>query len=157
MLSTLTLVGRSGPAPRALVDLHLRFGPPTGMDRRRFLLTSLAGALAAPVAVRAQQARAPFRVGFLVVARNPGVESSFPRGLLDLGYVEGRDVIVEWRDAGGHSDQLSFLAADLVERAVDVIVAGGPEARDAARKATRTIPIVVVGPATRSPRAGQRA
>ena len=115
------------------------------MDRRRFLLTSLAGAFAAPVAVKGQQARAPFRIGFLVVARNPGVESSFPQGLLDLGYVEGRDVIVEWRDAGGHSDQLSFLAADLVGRAVDVIVAGGPEARDAARKATTTIPIVVVG------------
>src|SRR5260370_15962820 len=78
-------------------------------------------------------------------ARNPGVESSFPRGLLDLGYVEGRDVVIEWRDAGGHNDRLLALAADLIGRGVDVIVAAGPEAREAARKATTTIPIVVVG------------
>jgi putative ABC transport system substrate-binding protein len=65
--------------------------------------------------------------------------------LLDLGYVEGRDVVIEWRDAGGHNDRLVALATDLVRRGVDVIVAAGPEAREAARKATTMIPIVVVG------------
>lgn len=106
-----------------------------------FILTTLF----APLAAEAQQAGKTFRIGFLVVARNPGVESSFPRGLLDLGYVEGRNVIIEWRDAGGHNDRLLALATDLVRRGVDVIVAAGPEPREAARKATTTIPIVVVG------------
>ena len=116
------------------------------MDRRAFLRTLAAATLlAVPLAAEAQPGGKTFRIGFLVVARNPGVESSFPRGLLDLGYVEGRHVIIEWRDAGGHSDRLLALVADLVRRGVDVIVAAGPEAREAARKATTTIPIVVVG------------
>ena len=115
------------------------------MDRRVFLGTLTGGFLAAPLAVDAQPAGKVYRIGFLVGARNPGVESSFPRGLLDLGYVEGRDVVIEWRDAGGHNDRLLALAADLIGRGVDVIVAAGPEAREAARKATTTIPIVVVG------------
>jgi ABC-type uncharacterized transport system substrate-binding protein len=115
------------------------------MDRRAFVSGITLGFLAAPLAAGAQQAGKTFRIGFLVVARNPGVESNFPRGLLDLGYVEGRDVVIEWRDAGGHNDRLVALATDLVRRGVDVIVAAGPEAREAARKATTMIPIVVVG------------
>src|SRR5260370_24798902 len=114
------------------------------MDRREFLGTLAAGLLAAPLAAGAPQAGKVYRIGFVVGARNPGVESSFPRGLLDLGYVEGRDVVIEWRDASGHNDRLLALAADLIGRGVDVIVAAGPEAREAARKATTTIPIVVV-------------
>jgi putative ABC transport system substrate-binding protein len=115
------------------------------MNRRAFLVATAGSLLAAPLAVDAQPAGKVYRIGFLVAARNPGVESSFPRGLLDLGYVEGRDVVIEWRDAGGHNDRLLALAADLIGRGVDVIVAAGPEAREAARKATTTIPIVVVG------------
>jgi putative ABC transport system substrate-binding protein len=115
------------------------------MNRRAFLVATAGSLLAAPLAVDAQPAGKVYRIGFLVGARNPGVESSFPRGLLDLGYVEGRDVVIEWRDAGGHNDRLLALAADLIGRGVDVIVAAGPEAREAARKATTTIPIVVVG------------
>ncbi len=115
------------------------------MDRRAFIGTLAGGLLAAPLAAEAQQAGKMYRIGFLVGARNPGVESSFPRGLLDLGYVEGRDVVIEWRDAGGHNDRLLALAADLIGRRVDVIVAAGPEAREAARRVTTTIPIVVVG------------
>src|SRR5260370_34644592 len=115
------------------------------MDRREFLGTLAAGLLAAPLAAGAPQAGKVYRIGFLVGARNPGVESNFPRGLLDLGYVEGRDVVIEWRDAGGHNDRLLALAADLIGRGVDVIVAAGPEAREAAREATTPIPIVVVG------------
>jgi putative ABC transport system substrate-binding protein len=115
------------------------------MDRWAFIAAMTGTLLAAPLAAEAQPAGKTFRIGFLVVARNPGVESNFPRGLLDLGYVEGRDVVIEWRDAGGHNDRLVALATDLVRGGVDVIVAAGPEAREAARKATTMIPIVVVG------------
>jgi putative ABC transport system substrate-binding protein len=79
------------------------------------------------------------------MARHPGVEDAFPRGLQDLGYVEGRSVSIEWRSADGRGVRLSPLAAELVQLGVDVIVAAGPEARVAAMWATSTIPIVVVG------------
>jgi len=115
------------------------------MDRRRFLLTSLAATVTTPLLVRAQREGKIARVGFLVVARNPGVESAFPRGLAELGYVEGRDVIIEWRSADGRSDQVAALATELVQSNADIIVAAGPEARIAAMKATATIPIVAVG------------
>jgi putative ABC transport system substrate-binding protein len=85
------------------------------------------------------------RIGFLVMARNPGIEDAFPRGLRDLGYVEGRDVVIEWRSAEGRSDLMPALAAQLVQLGVDLIVAAGPEARLGATKATSTTPIVVVG------------
>jgi putative ABC transport system substrate-binding protein len=112
------------------------------MHRCRFLLTALAGVLAASLGAGAQK---DARVGFLVMARNPGVESAFPRGLAELGYLEGRDVTIEWRSADGRVDQLQVLASELVGSGVDVIVAGGPEARIAAMKAAPTVPIVVVG------------
>src|SRR5205823_8862842 len=101
--------------------------------------------LAVPLTARAQREGRVARVGYLVMARNPEVESAFPRGLAELGYVEGRDVIIEWRSADGRGDQLAALARELVELSADVIVAGGPEARIAAMNATATIPIVVVG------------
>jgi ABC-type uncharacterized transport system substrate-binding protein len=104
------------------------------MDRRRFLLTSLAATVTTPLVVRAQREGKIARVGFLVMARNPGVESAFPRGLAELGYVEGRDVIIEWRSADGRSDQVAALAAELVQWNADIIVAAGPEARIAAMK-----------------------
>jgi putative ABC transport system substrate-binding protein len=115
------------------------------MDRRRFLLTSLAATVTTPLAAGAQRNGKISRVGFLVMARNPGVENAFPRGLAELGYVEGRDVIIEWRSADGRSDQVAALAAELVQSNADVIVAAGPEARIAVMKATATIPIVAVG------------
>ena len=100
---------------------------------------------AAPLAAEAQPAGKVRRVGFLVMARNPGVEDAFPRGLQDLGYVEGRDLVIEWRSAEGRNDRMPALAAQLVRLGVDIIVAGGPEARQAAMEATSTTPIVVVG------------
>jgi putative ABC transport system substrate-binding protein len=115
------------------------------MNRRHFLLTSLAGVLAVPREAGAQKEGKVARVGFLVMARNPGVESAFPRGLAELGYLEGRDVTIEWRSADGRVHQLEVLASELVRSGVDVIVAGGPEARIAAMKAAPTVPIVVVG------------
>jgi putative tryptophan/tyrosine transport system substrate-binding protein len=115
------------------------------MDRRRFLLTSLAGVLAAPIGAEAQQNGKIPRIGFLVMARNPGVESAFPRGLAELGYREGRDVTIDWRSADGDVARLGALASELVRANVHVIVAAGPEARIAAMHATAEIPIIVVG------------
>jgi putative ABC transport system substrate-binding protein len=114
------------------------------MDRRTFVADILA-IFAVPLTAEAQGDGKVVRVGFLVVARNPDIESAFPHGLAELGYVEGRNVIIEWRSADGRSDQLAALAAELVQLGADVIVAGGPEARIAAMKATSTIPIVAVG------------
>jgi len=105
----------------------------------------LVAVFAGPPATEGQRAGKVWRVGFLVMARNPGVETAFPQRLGNLGYVEGRDVIIEWRSADGHSDRMPTLAAELVRLGADVIVAAGPEGRLAAMNATSTIPIVTVG------------
>jgi putative ABC transport system substrate-binding protein len=111
--------------------------------RRRDFITLLGGATVWPVAVRAQQKVAV--VGVLVSA---GAESSaamvtFRQGLSDAGYVEGRNLAIEFRDAESHLDRLSALATDLVERKVDLIFAGGPAVQPA-KNATSTIPIVFI-------------
>ena len=69
-----------------------------GMDRRHFLVTSLAGALAGPLGVEAQQAAKIARIGYLAVnpAANPHVHEAFRQGLRDLGYVEGRTLVIEY-------------------------------------------------------------
>jgi putative tryptophan/tyrosine transport system substrate-binding protein len=88
-------------------------------DRRRFLLTSVAGVLGAPLAVGAQRARKMFRVGALAT----GSPEALRQGLRDAGYVEGLNLVIEWRDAEGNTERLGDLAADLVRLKVDVIVA----------------------------------
>src|SRR5262245_11409988 len=115
------------------------------MDRRRFLLTSLAGALAAPFGAEAQQqAEKVPRLGYLVtnLAAALHMQQAFLQGLRDLGYVEGRNFVIQYRDAEGKRERLSALAAELVALKVDVIVAGGTPAALAAKQATRTLPIV---------------
>jgi putative ABC transport system substrate-binding protein len=117
------------------------------MDRRRFLLTSLAGAVAAPLAAEAQQATKAARIGYLLSspAANPHLHEAFHQGLRDLGYVEGRNLVIEYRSAEGKLERLPALAAELVALKVDVIVAGGgTPAALAAKQATKTIPIVFV-------------
>jgi putative ABC transport system substrate-binding protein len=114
------------------------------MDRRRFLLTSLAGALAAPLAAEAQQAAKVARIGLLALnlAAAPHLPEAFRQGLRDLGYVEGRNIVIEYRDAEGKPERLPALAAELVALKVDVIVAPGTPQALAAKQATRTLPIV---------------
>jgi len=112
------------------------------MDRRCFLLTSLAGALAAPLVAEAQQAAKIFRIGYLALNPNPHFQRAFRQGLRDIGYVEGRNLVIEDRDAGGKPERLPALAAELVTLKVDVIVASGTPAAQAAKQATRTLPIV---------------
>jgi putative tryptophan/tyrosine transport system substrate-binding protein len=117
------------------------------MDRRRFLLTSLAGALAAPLAAGAQEPAKVARIGWLWLygVTSGHLREAFLQGLRDLGYVEGRNVVIEYRDAKGKPERLPALAAELVAAKVDVILAGGTPHALAAQQATRTLPIVFAG------------
>src|SRR5499427_6123896 len=126
-----------GPADSTL-------GPQRPVERRTFMAMIAGGFLAAPLAAEAQPAGKVWRIGFL----HPGSSSPanlkgpFHQGLGDLGYVEGRDFVMEYRWAEGHEDRLPALAADLVRARVDVIVTGGTPATFAAMQATKTIPII---------------
>jgi putative ABC transport system substrate-binding protein len=93
----------------------------------------------------AQQPASPRRIGVLLVARSPESyeAQAFREGLRDAGYSEGRDVIIEWRSANGDYDWIPELAADLVQRKVDVIVVDSTNAARAAKRATSIIPIVM--------------
>jgi len=125
------------------------------VDRRRFLLISLAGVLAAPLTGEAQPAGKVYRLGTLNLGPPPASETYDARRdlimvLRELDYVEGRNLEVERRNADGRVERLPALAAELVQRQVDVVVAGGSAAVRAAQEATRTIPIVIIiaGPDT---------
>ena len=114
------------------------------LDRRFFIGVLTSGSLVASRALAQHGARAS-RIGYLSLnARaNPHLPGAFRQGLRDLGYVEGRNVVVEFRDAEGQLDRLSSLAAELVALRVDVIVtAGGTPTALAAKQATATVPIV---------------
>ena len=115
------------------------------MDRRAFLGAATLGLLAAPFAAEAQQAPKVSRIGFLVTDSPAGIAArlaAFRQGLRDLGYVEDRNLTIEYRWAEGHVDRFPGFAAELVGLKVDVIVASSSPAALAARNATRTIPIV---------------
>src|SRR4029453_6001067 len=84
------------------------------------------------------------RIGFLTLnlAALPNLREAFLQGLRDLGYVEGRNVVIEYRDAKGKLERLPALAAELVALKVDVILAASTPQTLAAKQATRTLPIV---------------
>ena len=130
------------------------------MKNRRTLIAALgAGALTTPFAALAQQPAAPagaagkiWRVGGLALASRAAsvpFSAAIVQGLRELGYVEGGNLVIEWRYADGDLARLPGLAAELVQLKVDLIVAAGIDATVAAQAATGTIPIVM--PATSDP------
>ena len=115
------------------------------MDRRAFLTGTGAVLLTALRAAEAQQATKTARIGYLALNRaaGPHRQEAFLQGLRDIGYVEGRNVAIEYRDAEGKPERLPALAAELVALKVDVIVTGGgAQAALAAKQATSALPIV---------------
>ena len=116
------------------------------MDRRTFINTVAGGLAIARSAAEAQQAAKVPRIGYLSInlAGSPHMTEGFRQGLRDLGYVEGRNVLIEFRDAEGKLERLPALAAELVALKVDVVVVGGTVAAVAAKQATKTVPIVFV-------------
>jgi ABC-type uncharacterized transport system substrate-binding protein len=114
------------------------------VDRRRFLQTVSASLLVTPRAAEAQQAAKIARIGYLAtnLAANPYLHEAFRQGLRDLGYVEGRDLVIDYRSAEGKIERLPALAAELIALKVDVIVTATTPHALAAKRATTTIPIV---------------
>ena len=113
------------------------------MNRRSFVGTLGLGLLAAPLAAKAQETRKVARIGMLGGTSPPDpLVEAFKQGLRELGYVEGRNISIEYRWAEGRLDRLPDLAADLVRLKVDVIVASS-QAAVAAKHATTVIPIVM--------------
>jgi putative ABC transport system substrate-binding protein len=117
------------------------------VDRRAFLIAVASPILAAPLAAEAQQAGKVYRVGYMSVVSRQSAEPLmviFLRALRDLGWIEGRNLLVEWRWADGKVERLSGFAAELAKLNVDLIVAPQSDSALAAKRATRTIPIVHV-------------
>jgi putative ABC transport system substrate-binding protein len=115
--------------------------------RRAFISALAGGLLAGPRIADAQQAAKVYRVGYLTagsVTANPRVLEAFRQGLRELGWVEGQNLVIEYRSAEGRFDRLPELAAELVRLKVDVIVAAPTPGALAAKKATATVPIVGV-------------
>src|SRR5580765_7996240 len=118
------------------------------MDRvqRRDFLIAAGALLAVPLVAEAQQVAKVTRIGYMSnnLATSPHLREAFRQGLRDLGYVEGRNLVIEYRDAEGKVERLPALAAELVALKVDVIVTEGANTRVplAAKQATRTLPIV---------------
>jgi len=141
-----TVIGSLGPVSK------IAYSPTEGMRlgvamKRREFITLAGGALAWPLAARAQQAKRIARIGlFLPPPRNLEVET-FLAGLRDLGWVEGDNIHVEYRDADGDNDRLPALATELVALDVDVLVTATTTGILAAHRATTKIPtVMIVGP-----------
>src|SRR5215471_4969131 len=118
----------------------------SNIERRKFLAALAGAAVAWPLAARAQQGGKRYTIGILS-AGGAGVQaaqdSAFFDGLRELGWVEGKNVVFESRNAENRLERLPELAADLVRLKVDVITASGTLAPLAAKQATKTIPIVM--------------
>jgi len=122
------------------------------MDRRRFLLTSMAGSVAGPLGGEAQQAGKVWRIGLLVPGVPPGCGSdsrpavllALQNGLRELGYVEMRNYVLVPRCAVHEGDEMVNAARDLIGQSVDVVMVGSNELAEALKKATTTVPVVFV-------------
>src|SRR3989454_1324064 len=116
------------------------------MNRRTFLATLSLATRAAPLAAESPRAGNVPRIGHLFVlpwSVTEHLREAFRQGLRELGYVEGQDIVIEFRSAEGRPERLPDLAAELVRLKVDVIVAAPDVSIQAAKQATRTIPIIM--------------
>ena len=118
------------------------------IDRRAFIGTFAGALVLLPSDVLAQRVGKVYRIGFLGSSSpsTPGLASyveAFQQGLRELGYVEGRNVMIEFRFANGDNDRLPALATELLRLNVDVIVTEGTSSTVAAKRATGTVPIVM--------------
>ena len=116
------------------------------INRRRFIGALAGGLVTAPLAARAQQAGTAHRIGVLEnleAGANVANLNAFRQRLRELGYVEGQNLVIEHRSADGRPERFPDLAVELVQLKSDVIVTNGDEAASAARRATRTTPIVM--------------
>src|SRR5215217_4653014 len=115
------------------------------MRRREFLIALSAAAFIYPIAADAQQSQKTFRIAILTPAPSDQtpIFKAFRQGLHDLGYIEGVNTTIEFRSTKGNSSLLPDLAANLVGLPVDAILADGAAASQAAKDATRRIPIVI--------------
>jgi len=112
--------------------------------RRKLLIIAGASVLTAPLCAFAQQTKIP-RIGYLTNLSERGVrEEAFLKGMRDLGYVKGRNFVIEWRFAKGSLDRLPELAAELVRIKVDILATAGISAAMAAKRATSSSPIVMM-------------
>jgi putative ABC transport system substrate-binding protein len=112
--------------------------------KRRAFVTVLGGAALWPLASAAQPMPPVHRIGVLAQDLQPGLLETFRDQLHKLGYVEGRSIAIEIRNAAGHNDRLPGLADELLRLKVEAIVAVNTPAAQAAKKATRTVPIVMM-------------
>lgn len=114
------------------------------MDRREFVYAITTCFLAAPFVSRAAQAGRVYHLGILrATAPSPEIDAQIPLAMRELGYVEGENLIVEYRHAAGKMEDLPVLARELVHLRVDVICTVGLSATRAAKEATKSIPIVM--------------
>ena len=116
------------------------------MDRRAFIGSAVGGLLAAPLAARAQQGGKVYRIGVLdaiPAAQNAANLGALRKGLRNLGYVEGQNLIIEYRSADGRAERFPDLASELARLNVDLIVTRGTPAAKAAKNATETIPVIM--------------
>src|SRR5215471_1301155 len=122
-------------------------GPRRPVERRTFMAMIGTSLLAAPLAAGAQRVVAIPRVGVLRPGNPPpgdfGQREAFERGLRDLGWTPGTNILIEYRYAEGKPERLPELAVELIRLPVDVIVASSPAGVRAAQQATRTVPIVI--------------
>jgi putative tryptophan/tyrosine transport system substrate-binding protein len=112
------------------------------MKRREFITLFGGAAIAAPLPARAQQPT--IRTPHIGIIDDAPIWDHFRQGLRDLGYVDGRNIVIDYRSAQGDVDQLRQAARELASLPVNVLVASGTPATRAARQATSTIPIVMI-------------
>ena len=112
--------------------------------RRRAFMGIVAGAAAWPLAAKAQQQKKPHRIGYIALSNRVPWIDGMVDGLRQLGYVEGQNLEIVWRLAGGKRDLIPEMAAELVRLNVDVIVAPNSTVASLVKQATRTIPIVAL-------------